>query len=624
MADAVELTDDAFTADESAPPGFRSEAGRSTLFMVVFGTAFPLLILQFVAPQFLAVGLMPQSTPSIFNLRIESAMPGQAVWWENRLWVMVNVVAPGSPQVTALRAINDDGQWDRQSDIPLPVPFDSALVDGDRLLLVSSHAVTAIQQRQARRTYPRVKLNQPSQPFLHQGRLCVIDRVPGQADPVWYDYLEGEWAERGTIAMPAEYQAAFAGQPVTTTITRPTRRPGGMPFPMPAIVSGMSDPPWITTLPDGRIWIAVAEVNDPSALWVTIEPPLSQPSSTNGDDAPVDALKLDDPSAIVRWERLKAPNDLVRSAATWNGDPVLIATTNYGPAFGASPARLQLHTLKDSEFVATSQLAGFGADAPVAIPKPDGTLVFVAASKLSPMGLQTVELSTTGFGAIRRVGDSPVMNTSAPNFWPLYLLMMQFPLMTATVLGIVAHVMVERHRDRRFSFGHHTVRLASIGRRGVARVIDAQLFSAPITITFLWLWHTGDLMGFIEQHINTTGFTTLLLWGVAIALGALLYLIAAVLFFGTLEGVWGLSPGKWLVGLRVVRTTFRPIGVFRGLIRQFLLVIDGFFSYFVAILMAACTAKSQRLGDLCADSIVVEQRTLPANWRENPVTTERS
>lgn len=387
---------------------------------------------------------------------------------------------------------------------------------------------------------------------------------------------------------------------------------------MPAIVSGMSDPPWVTKLPDGRIWIAVPEVNDPSALWVTIEPPLSPPSSANGDDAPADVLELDDPSALVRWERVKAPNDLVRSAATWKGDPVLIATTNYGPAFGASPARLQLYTLKDGEFVATSQLAGFGADAPVAIPKPDGTLVFVAASKLSPMALQTVTLSTTGFSSIRRVGDSPVMNTSAPNFWPLYLLMMQLPLMTATVLGIVAHVMVERHRDRRFSFGHHTVRLASIARRGVARVIDAQLFSAPLTITFLVLWQTGDVMDFVEQHLNNTGFTTLLIWAMTLVLAGFLYLIAAVIVFGILEGLYGLSPGKWLLGLRVVRTTFQPIGVFRGLIRQFLLMIDGFFSYFVAILMAACTARSQRLGDLCADSIVVEHRSLPADWRKRP------
>lgn len=615
MADAVELTDDAFTSDDSAPPGFRSAQGRGTLMIVVFCTAFPLFILQIVGPQLLAFTLVPPGTPSLFNLRVDTVQAPQSVWWDNRLWVMTTSIAPGAPQVITLRPLDDAGQWDPASEIVLGAGFESAIVDGNQLRLVGSNAVTTIQNRQARTTYPRVKLNLPSQPFLHQGRLCVLDQLPNQPDLIWYDYLEGEWVERGRVVMPADYQAAFAALPTTSFAPRSRRVTAAGPFLANVLITGNGNPPLVTTLPDGRVWIGVSKLNGESGVWSMIDPPLTT-ATKNPADSPADALKLDDPTQLITWtETTDQSAGTFHSALTWKDDVALLGEVLMSAVIGSTNAQLQIHTLKEGQFVITEQLEGFAAEHSAAIRKPDGTLLFVGSTKFSPTGIQYVELTPEGFGPIRRAGNS-AMNTSRPGFWPMYLLMMQLPLLCATILGLVAHVMVERHRDRRFSFGHHTVKLASIARRGVARVIDTQLFGLPGIIVTLACWRHGDIEGEFERLTSTVGFSTLLVWGLGLFLLAFLYLIGAVLFFGTLEGVWGTSPGKWLLGLRVVRTTFQPIGLFRGLIRQFLLVIDGQLSYFVAILMAACLSKSQRLGDLCADSIVVEQSSLPLHWRD--------
>lgn len=619
MTDAVELTDDAFTEDTGGPPGFRSDAGRTTLFTVVFCTAFPLLFLQFVVPYFLAIMIVPAGTPTLFNLRIEAAGPAQSIWWQGRLWVMTTSTVPGSAPVIALRAIDDKGQWDRTSDINLPVPFESAVVDGDRLFLVASTAVTTIENRQTRTTYPRLKLNQPSRPFIKDGQLCVLDHPTGVADVVWYEYREGEWAERGRIAMPAEYQAAFAARPATAVTRRTVRTPMGGPFGMPIIVpAGQTDVPLVTVLPDSRVWVAVPMIDDSTRLFTTIDPPLTSSASVANADAPADAMQLDDPVNIVQWTEHASVHQPDASAATFQQESVLIGSSHLGTGINAS--RLQVLALRDQGFASIHDFAGFSAEHSAPIPKPDGTLLFVGRTLVSPMGLQVIELTPAGFGSLRRMGDSGTMDTSKPSFWPIWLLMTFWPTLTATVLGLVAHVMVEKHRDRRFSFGHRTVKMASLARRGTARVIDMYLFTAPITFGFSGFWLTGDFIGYIEQQFSNAAFSTLLLWGLSLALGAMLYIVAAVLFFGTLEGVWGLSPGKWLLGLRVIRTTFRPIGFFRGLIRQFLLMIDGQPCYFVAILMVTCLSKMQRLGDLCADSIVVERRSLPTHWRKPPVT----
>lgn len=87
--------------------------------------------------------------------------------------------------------------------------------------------------------------------------------------------------------------------------------------------------------------------------------------------------------------------------------------------------------------------------------------------------------------------------------------------------------------------------------------------------------------------------------------GATLFVACGVKVF--VEGRFGITPGKWLLGLRTVRTTLRPCGFARALVRNVLYYVD--LPLLLTPLPAAISLMfsdhRQRLGDRVADTIVV-------------------
>jgi len=87
-------------------------------------------------------------------------------------------------------------------------------------------------------------------------------------------------------------------------------------------------------------------------------------------------------------------------------------------------------------------------------------------------------------------------------------------------------------------------------------------------------------------------------------------------FYGVAWEVWnrGRTPGKWILGLAVVREDGTPIRPGESILRNFLRVVD-FLPYFYALgLLCMLADKSfRRLGDLAAGTLVVYVReTRPA------------
>jgi uncharacterized RDD family membrane protein YckC len=85
----------------------------------------------------------------------------------------------------------------------------------------------------------------------------------------------------------------------------------------------------------------------------------------------------------------------------------------------------------------------------------------------------------------------------------------------------------------------------------------------------------------------------------------MIWALLVLVGFSFLEGRRGLTPGKWLVGIRVVGIDLSPCGFGRGLVRNALKFVDGFFNYMVGILIVALTENWQRVGDLAARTVVV-------------------
>jgi hypothetical protein len=74
-----------------------------------------------------------------------------------------------------------------------------------------------------------------------------------------------------------------------------------------------------------------------------------------------------------------------------------------------------------------------------------------------------------------------------------------------------------------------------------------------------------------------------------------------------MEAVWGATLGKALVGIRVVRTaTAQRSPLSASALRNVLRIVDGFGLYVVGTVVAGCSGARQRIGDIFAQTAVIE------------------
>ncbi|MEK6259833.1 MAG: RDD family protein [Planctomycetota bacterium] len=187
-----------------------------------------------------------------------------------------------------------------------------------------------------------------------------------------------------------------------------------------------------------------------------------------------------------------------------------------------------------------------------------------------------------------------------------------------------------------FEFGIQRVTLAPLWRRTFATAIDAVLLLVMLCLLwqfyFLGLgleWAPGgdrqlaESLLDVEQQLFSGrgggGFPGVLFgspigWLVQalksapeflqVVVVAMLALCGAKVY---LEGRCGITPGKWLLGLRTVRTTLHPCGVGRAIVRNVLYCFD--IPFLLTPLPAAMSLMfsdhRQRLGDRAADTLVI-------------------
>lgn len=147
------------------------------------------------------------------------------------------------------------------------------------------------------------------------------------------------------------------------------------------------------------------------------------------------------------------------------------------------------------------------------------------------------------------------------------------------------------------------MRHASMARRGVAVLIDAFVSLAWV----LPLTEIDRRPGFVR--FSLTGGRATAAWAIA------------VIYYIALEAVFGVTIGKLLTGIRVVREDGGPIGLGAATIRTVARVVDAL-PYVVPYLLGAVLAWSsparQRLGDRIARTVVIETASqgsaAPARW----------
>lgn len=200
-----------------------------------------------------------------------------------------------------------------------------------------------------------------------------------------------------------------------------------------------------------------------------------------------------------------------------------------------------------------------------------------------------------------------------------------------------------------YQFGDQHVLLSSFVRRGFAFAIDLTLFGVVLyTASWCVIWYrqptfldSGDagLAATLHQLANagfmhgargmsavvasTLSLLSVLLFGqiepedlvqVLHLLNGVLVDVSIVLIVvrHLVEGRTGITPGKWLLGIRTMRSTLRPCGFARALLRNLMLWCDLplFLSPWPAVTSLLFSPTRQRLGDRLADTIVVQASSL--------------
>lgn len=158
------------------------------------------------------------------------------------------------------------------------------------------------------------------------------------------------------------------------------------------------------------------------------------------------------------------------------------------------------------------------------------------------------------------------------------------------------------HTPENVAFGYQ---LAGIGSRFIAALADTLIIVLlQIIANLLLLLIIGPSLGAGLEARDSRALS----WA-----AALIGLIAFGLLWGYyifFEMWWnGQSPGKRLVGLRVIRSDGTPISLSEAIIRNLIRLVDFLPLYYgVGVITMFIDAQARRLGDLAAGTLVVYDR----------------
>jgi uncharacterized RDD family membrane protein YckC len=89
-----------------------------------------------------------------------------------------------------------------------------------------------------------------------------------------------------------------------------------------------------------------------------------------------------------------------------------------------------------------------------------------------------------------------------------------------------------------------------------------------------------------------------------------LAIVVALLNFGVLAGLTGLTLGKWATGLRIQRSDGGNPGIGRALLRHFIGYPLSLITFGIGFLLAIVTVHGRGLHDMIAGTIVVREGSL--------------
>jgi len=499
----------------------------------------------FFALQFIVpMVLMFAMMPLMFaRMAFTFTQADRAVFWNGHVWTVQTSARAGFPpeESTRLVYLDPSGEEEQVEAADLPGGRPWLLPDRNRLWLIWPDRVACHTNGQLHWLEPDHQLEGYSRPFVHADGPAVAEYGDGQV--VIRALIDGQWTQHTTFTLELPGNAApEPGDLVVITAGRTLH-----------LFAKLN-----RTLQHCRVPL---DTEEPPGRWKVVR------------------------RGVTQW-----------AASLVGGTPVVLC----GPVKNGvrEVVGFRLSDGRWQRFF--SHRAGMANTISIC---PTTGNAFLLVSGTPPFGVRMCEV-TDG-----RVTSETRHGTGFPfPFGKGTMALMMVPhcsmLAAPLVLALVLSSLMAKYRITRHAGETGAAPYAPLWRRALAQLIDALILAGPFALSFVAMFSIfsdfekmmldfdeGPPLGFFVPHLF-------------MCLG-IPWAIAWLFVFSALEGRWGVTPGKWVLGIRVVGTDLRPCGFGRALVRNLLKVVDGFFNFLVGVMLVALTENWQRVGDLAARTVVV-------------------
>ena len=532
---------------------------------VVAGLSFPFEMPVEISPR---LSTRPTFTGSSQSYALR---PGSAVFWRGNVWVS----APAWPPATSSRLVTIDPKSGAVIDtgMTLPAAPIGMVVLDEELYAVANSVVYRIADDQILPRSPRRALIHPTAPFVYQDRVAVIDRNVDD-ESVLLSWNNGEWETAGQVQIPGSPSDPSPANPTYSELRVATNEESTFVF--------FAD--WVTVYQREGLPIVPSQ-DAVSALRPVNRRPVYLEGSVGGTNSSSTHSRnfLGWPTlpngfnALVPFQTMLIGNQLWAAMVPtpnsglnlyqFEGGQWVIKFVKPGISLRSFSVVTRLRN-----YLVADDLRLYLFDDPTT-PQLIGSQMLASQTILKPQRQQAVALIIW--------------------FWRCVL--------PAALLGWGVSWLMHRTRSSQYIYGHRRTVYASISRRGCARAIDTVILAYPSCV---WLSKAFRIDSRTLAGTSERGAADVIL---IVFAGVFGLWTTSLLAISIVEGLWGVTPGKWLCGIRTLRTTLRPCGVVRALARELLIYVDSLMLlvWQPGILLIALTKHRQRLGDLAADTVVV-------------------
>jgi uncharacterized RDD family membrane protein YckC len=570
---------------EEVPEGYVSHDAKKQfqMYAIIVGIVFG--IAQFVVPMvFVFSTMFSQGFPFRPQQMVQPDVE-HCVFWNDGVWYTEG--SPGN-STSWLRRFDPAAKArgkppENSSDsIPISMSTPKLLPDGDRLWLISSEKVGYVEDGETYMFLPLHTLGNTSRSFLHEGKPAVIEDK-GDGAYALLTFHDEEWEDVGRLRMdfPGAYTVLENVRvvPIEGTLHLFSERGRDIIY-----REGL---PEITAVDVDASQDDTPQEDEPRAA----ETPVSQDGADDTEDAQ------------DRWTQI-ATSRSEWAALAIGGQPAIVLADS-----GRMRSTVGVLTLADGQWnEVLRHKVGFVTElGACALDDADRFAVLIQGF---PGTFEYFEVEGTQVKPSTKFGNSSPFPIGNPFSMKMNVLPSVLVMGMALAAILIISWLMGQYREPTYRSVLSEVPYASLTRRAVAKGIDTLIVGVPFyVIMFLYMEDLVEAMqdlmgGAIARggNFDTSQLGPLLGW---FAAGFGFFCVGCIAICIT-EGIWGISPGKWVSGIRVVNINLKPCGVGMALIRNLLMIIDQFFNYLVGIMLIAFTLNRQRLGDMAARTVVLK------------------